>query len=314
MARVVFFGSPDFALPSLNALIGSPFSPELVVTQPDRPAGRGREVTPTPVRRLAEEKGIDTLVVGNFRESDAADRILALKPDFFVVVAFGLIFPLSVLKIVTRASVNLHASLLPAYRGASPINHAIVNGELFTGVSTMEMVKTLDAGPVYLQRVFAIDPLENAGELSQRLAGQGGALLVETLRGIEEGALHPVQQPEEGVSFAPRLAKSDGEIPWQRNAIGVHNHIRGMNPWPGSFTHYEGGYLKVHGAVPWDLVPRGLEPGRIIRADGEGIVVACGAGSIRITRVQIEGKRPLDAGEFLRGFPLKEGAVLGGAE
>ncbi|UCF05123.1 MAG: methionyl-tRNA formyltransferase [bacterium] len=312
MPRVVFFGSPDFALPSLEALARTSYKPVLVVTQPDRPAGRGRSMQPTPVRRFAEELEIPTLVIETFKKGDVIDRLRSLEPDFSVAVAFGLIFPVSVLEIPSRGSINLHASLLPSYRGASPVNGAIVNGELFTGVTTMEMVKALDAGPIYLQRTVPIDPMENAGELSDRLAAQGASLLIETLQGIEAGTIAPVPQPEEGVHSAPRLGKRDGLIPWDRDAIGVHNHIRGMNPWPGSFTYYRGRYLKVHRAQPWDCIPHDHRPGQILVCEGEHVIVACGRGSVRLVRLQSEGKRPLDAAQFLRGYPLEAGEMLGG--
>lgn len=236
---------------------------------------------------------------------------MALDADFFVVVAFGLIFPSSLLGIARKGSINLHASLLPAYRGASPVNAAIIQGEAFTGVTTMEMVVSLDAGPIYLQRVVPIDPLENAGELLERLAAHGAALLLETLRRIEGGRCMAMPQPEQGVSAAPRLSKRDGLVPWGRNAIEVHNHIRGMNPWPGSFTYYRKSYLKIHRAVPHDLVPHGEPPGTILKTGPDGVIVACGTGTVALLRLQHEGKRPLDVGEFIRGCALDEGTILG---
>jgi methionyl-tRNA formyltransferase len=240
------------------------------------------------------------------------DRLRSLEPDFSVVVAFGLIFPVSVLGIPARGSINLHASLLPSYRGASPVNGAIVGGELFTGITTMEMVKALDAGPIYLQRTVPIDPMENAGELSDRLAAEGAPLLVETLKGIEAGMIESVPQPEQDVPSAPKLGKRDGLIPWDRDSIAVHNHIRGMNPWPGSFTYHRGRYIKVHRAQPWDCIPHDHRPGRILVCEGEHIIIACGSGAVRLVRLQSEGKRPLDAAPFLRGYPLEAGEVLGG--
>lgn len=311
MARVVFFGSPDFAVPSLRTLASSACRPFLVVTQPDRPSGRGRRLTPTPVRRAAEELGIPVEVVGSMRDGDAGERLSSLDADFFVVVAFGLIFPATLLKIARAGSINLHASLLPAFRGAGPINAAIVHGEAFTGVTTMEMVAALDAGPVYLQRVVPIDPLENAGELSDRLADRGAGLLLETLERIEAGRCVAVPQPEEGVSTAPRLSKRDGLVPWKRDAVEVHNHIRGMNPWPGSYTYYRTDYLKVHRAAPIDLVSRDAPAGTILETGSDGVVVACGRGAVSLLRLQHGGKRPLDVEAFLRGCTLERGTILG---
>jgi methionyl-tRNA formyltransferase len=178
----------------------------------------------------------------------------------------------------------------------------------------MEMEEKLDSGPVYVQRMVAIDPLEDAGSLSGRLSEVGASLLLDTLRGIDAGTVGRTAQPEEGVTFAPRLEKKDGLIPWEKDAESVHNHIRGMNPWPGSFTYYRGGYLKIHRAEPLDVVPHTDPPGSIVESGDDGILVACGSGTIALRRLQAEGKRPLDAGEFSRGFPLEVGAVLGGEQ
>lgn len=309
--RVVFFGSPDFAIPALEALISSEFKPRLVVTQPDRPAGRGKKLTATPVRELSEARGIPVLILGSFRDEGVLERLGETFPDFFVVVSFGKIFPKEALEIARKANVNLHGSLLPAYRGASPINRAIVNGDSWSGITTMEMFPALDAGPVYLERMVPIDPLENAGAYAKRLAPEGASLILETLRKISREGLRPVPQSEEGVSKAPLLRKEDGLIPWEKDAIAVHNHIRGMNPWPGSFTYYRGVYLKVLEARPVDLVPRDIPPGQIIEAGCDAITVSCGKGSVRFTVLQAEGKCALEAASFLRGFPLGKGEVLG---
>ncbi len=266
---------------------------------------------PTAVRRAAEERGLSVTVVESFRDENVKNHIASLDADYFVVVAFGLIFPASLLRVARKGNINVHASLLPAYRGASPVNAAIVHGEAFTGVTTMEMVQSLDAGPIHLQRIVPIDSMESAGELSERLSTLGAALLIETLERIETGAYAPVPQPDEGVSTAPRLTKRDGLVPWGGSAIEVHNHIRGMNPWPGSYTYYGGSYLKIHRAVPLDLIRRGESPGTILSVGDEGVVIACGSGALMLKRLQCEGRRPLDAGEFIRGFTLERGTVLG---
>jgi methionyl-tRNA formyltransferase len=308
---VVFFGSPDFAIPSLERLINSKYKPSLVVTQPDRPAGRGKKPKPTPVRATAEQHGLEVMILERFKGSDAAERIRALSPDFLLLVAFGLILPESILEIAARGNINLHASLLPAYRGASPVNGAIVNGDPFTGVSTMEMTASLDAGPIYLQRIVPIDPMENAGSLSAKLAQEGAELLLRTLERIDAGLLEPCAQPEDRVSLAPKLTKEDGNIQWEKDAVAVHNHIRGMNPWPGSFTLYGEIFIKILKAEPLDLMHRKIPPGQIITAAGDELVVACGKGSVAVRRIQVQGKRPLDTGDFLRGFALEEGSRFG---
>ncbi len=307
MARLVFFGSPDFAIPSLEALLFTPYRPSLVVTQPDRPSGRGKSLRPTPVREFAERNGIEITVVESLKGERTPGLFRSFEPDFFVVVAFGLILPQRILRIPKRGNINVHASLLPEYRGASPINAAIVHGDTVTGVTTMEMVKELDAGPVYLRREVSIGLNETAGELSERLAATGAALLVETLERIESEGLAARPQPERGASYAPRLKKQEGLIPWSRDALSVHNHIRGMQPWPGSFTYLRGRYIKVHRAGLCETIPAGASPGTVLETGDEGVVVSCGVGTVRLTRLQMEGKRPLEAGEFLRGAALKPG-------
>jgi methionyl-tRNA formyltransferase len=311
MERVVFFGSPAFAVPSLEALAASELRPVLVVTQPPRPAGRGKKLTPTAVAALADRLGIRLAILESFRADGALDELRAAAPDFCVVVSFGKLLPDDALAVARRANVNLHASILPRYRGASPINRAIVEGDLFTGLTTMEMSREMDAGPVYLQRIVAIDPMENAGDLSTRLAAAGAPLVLETLRRISRDGLRPVPQPADGVIKAPLLAKKDGLIPWDRDSLAVHNHVRGMNPWPGSFTYRRGAYLKVLRAEPLDLLPRAESPGTVLEASGDRIVVACARGAVALLELQAEGKRAHGAAEFLRGMPLERGEILG---
>ncbi len=312
MPRVVFFGSPDFAVPSLKALHGSAYRPELVVTQPDRPAGRGRKSSPTAVRKAAEEAGIPVMVMNSFRDEGTFEILVGLEPDLFVVAAFGLIFPKKALELPVVSCVNVHASLLPRWRGASPINMAVAAGDAETGISIMRMVKALDAGPVYAQKTVPVGPMDTAGDLFGRLAEYGGSLLVETLDRITGEGLEPVDQPEEGVTFAPLLKKSDGLIDWNKEAHSVHNHIRGMNPWPGSYTRAGGRLIKVHRSEPVEGRAGDAEPGRILKASGGIIEVACASGAVRLTMLQAEGRKVLPAEEFLRGSSLQEGAVLGG--
>lgn len=311
MGRVVFFGSPDFAIPSFEALLDTPYRPVLVVTQPDRRSARGGKPTPTPVRRAADQNDIPVVVVDDFKDGGVLEKLKGVGADFFVVVAFGLIFPSRALEIAGRANINVHASLLPAYRGASPVNHAIVKGEQFTGVTTMEMSESLDQGPLYLQRVVSIHPDEDAGSLFSRLAALGGNLLVDTLEGIESGSLESVVQPEEDASWAPLLKKEDGEIHWGSNAINIHNHIRGMCPWPGSFTYHNGNYIKVHKAEPIDMLETSVPAGTILNIDEKEILVSCGRGNISLKILQLEGRKALPVGDFVRGYSMEEGDVLG---
>ncbi|MFO7914416.1 MAG: methionyl-tRNA formyltransferase [Candidatus Krumholzibacteriales bacterium] len=309
---VVFFGSPDFAVPALLRLISSGYRPSLVITQPDRPSGRGRKPSPTAVKRAAVDNGIPVREVKNFKDPDAAEYLRTLKPDFFAVAAFGLIFPQEVLDIPEKGCVNLHASLLPAYRGASPVNAAVLSGDLFSGVTTMEMEKELDAGPVYMQRMVAIPPDETAGGLFARLANAGANLLLETLEKIDTEGLIPVPQPAGGVSYAPMLRKKDGLVDWNRPATGIYNHVRGMNPWPGAFTYFGRKMIKIHRAFPLDLLKRELSPGEVLESSGGRLAVCCGTGALRIDRIQLEGKRPLDTEEFLNGFEIRPGESFSG--
>jgi methionyl-tRNA formyltransferase len=312
MPRVVFFGSPDFAVPSLKALHGSTYRPELVVTQPDRPAGRGRISSPTAVRKAAEELVLPVMVMKSFRDDGAFEILAGLEPDLFIVAAFGLIFPKKALELPAVACVNVHASLLPRWRGASPINMAVAAGDAETGISIMRMVKALDAGPVYARKTVTVGPMDTAGDLFDRLAEEGGPLLVRTLDRITVEGLEPVEQPEEGVTFAPLLKKSDGLIDWNKKALSVHNHIRGMNPWPGSHTRAGGRLVKIHRSEPGEGGVDGTKPGMVLKASGGIIEVACASGSVRLTMLQAEGRKILPADEFLRGSGLQEGAVLGG--
>lgn len=310
---VVFFGSPDFSVPALERLMSSDYRPSLVVTQPDRVSGRGKRLVSTPVKRLAQENDLPVRTISSLNDSDVKNDLLGLKPDFFVVVAFGLIFPESVLEIPSKGCVNLHASLLPSYRGASPINRAVANGDAFTGVTTIRMEKEVDAGPVYLQEVTGIEPEETAGELFDRLASAGASLLIDTLAGIDAGRIEPVPQREEGISFAPLLKKIDGLIPWDKDALKVYNHIRGMNPWPGSFSYFRGKYIKIKDAWPCDLIKRPDLPGTVLQSS-DRLVVSCKIGALEIKKIQVEGRRPLEAEQFLRGFDMKRGERFHGPE
>jgi len=313
MPGVVFFGSPEFAVPSLATLAEDPvFRPVLAVTQPDRPVGRGRKHRPTAVRSAAEGMGIPVMTLESFDDGDAVGRLESTGAEVFVVAAFGLIFPRRVLAIPSIDCINVHASLLPAWRGASPVNMSLAAGDLFTGVSIMRMVKALDSGPVYAQRAVPIGPFDDAGKLSNDLASAGAELLLSTLDRVCTGGLEPVEQREEGVSYAPLLKKGDGAVPWRKDAVSVHNHIRGMNPWPGSHTMHRCGRLKIHRAEPVDMIDRGARAGTVLRADCDSLEVACGRGTVRLLEVQAEGRKQMPCEEFLRGTDLREGDILKG--
>ena len=301
-------GTPQFAIPTLQALAESRHQLAAVVTNPDRPQGRGRQLAPPPVKECAQTLGIDVLQPASIRDPGLAAALSALAPDLFVVVAFS-ILPGKLLAIPRLGSVNLHPSLLPAYRGAAPIIWAVVNGEQETGISTFQLNPRVDAGDILLQRRVGIGPDETAGELEARLCQTGAEMVVETVDGLEDGTLSARPQDPEGTTRAPKLDKENGRIEWQRTAAAIRNQIRGMNPVPGAFTTWQGQPLKIHRAERAAGVGA---PGTVLSADDrQGPVVACGEGALLLTEVQPAGKAAMEGTAFARGYPIAAGALLG---
>jgi methionyl-tRNA formyltransferase len=306
--RIIFMGTPEFACPTLKVLIERGEQIVAVVTQPDRPKGRGQQTLAPPVKLLALEHGIPVLQPVKVRHPDAIEEIRALKPDLIVVVAFGQILPKALLEIPTRGCINVHASLLPRYRGAAPLNWCIINGETETGVTTMMMDVGLDTGDMLLKRTTPIDPDEDTSSLHNRLSGIGAELLAETLDLAAQGLLVPEKQDDTLTCYAPMLKKEDGLIDWGKDAPGIKNLVRGMTPWPGAFTYLEDKLIKVYRVQ--SALGSG-SPGEVLAAGRDGIEVACGEGSVLIHELQLEGKKRLPAAEFLAGCKLTPGAVLG---
>jgi methionyl-tRNA formyltransferase len=306
--RIIFMGTPEFACPTLKALIERGEQVVAVVTQPDRPKGRGQQTLAPPVKLLALEHGIPVLQPVKVRHPDAIEEIRALKPDLIVVVAFGQILPKALLEIPTRGCINVHASLLPRYRGAAPLNWCIINGETETGVTTMMMDVGLDTGDMLLKRTTPIDPDEDTSSLHNRLSGIGAELLAETLDLAAQGLLVPEKQDDTLTCYAPMLKKEDGLIDWGKDAPGIKNLVRGMTPWPGAFTYLEDKLIKVYRV---QSASGSGSPGEVLAAGRDGIEVACGEGSVLIHELQLEGKKRLPAAEFLAGCKLTPGAVLG---
>ena len=306
--RVVFLGTPAFAVPTLEALADT-HEVILVVTQPDRPKGRGQELAASPVKQAALRRGLPVYQPERIRRPEPQAHLEARKPEIMVVVGYGQIIPQSVIDIAPRGIVNVHASLLPKYRGAAPIQWAIVNGEKRTGVTTMQINAGLDTGDILLARETTIDPDETAVELSDRLARMGAELLVETLDGLSRAAIAPQKQDDANASFAPILKKEDGAIHWIEPAAAIHNRVRGMLPWPGGHTRFRGQLLHVWRARA--TVDRtDLPPGRVI--GGAGCRVACGDGAIlELVEVQLEGRKRMAAGAFANGQHLNENDILG---
>jgi methionyl-tRNA formyltransferase len=306
--RIIFMGTPEFACPTLRTLIERKEQVVAVVTQPDRPKGRGQQTLPPPVKVLALEHGIPVLQPVKVRHPDAIEEIRALNPDLIVVVAFGQILPKALLEIPAKGCINVHASLLPGYRGAAPLNWCIINGETETGVTTMMMDVGLDTGDMLLKRATPIDPDEDTQALHDRLSQIGADLLAETLDRVAAGGLVPEKQDDALTCYAPMLKKEDGLIDWSKDAAGIKNLVRGMTPWPGAFSYLDEKLLKVYRV---QTASGSGAPGEILSAGRDGIEVACGEGSIVVHELQLEGKKRLNAAEFLAGCKLEPGLFVG---
>lgn len=310
--QVVFMGTPDLAATCLSKLIESGEVDVIAaVSQPDRPKGRRLQLQPTPVKTVADQAGIPVLQPENARDASFLEALGALKPDLIAVAAYGQILPDALLDIPKHGTLNVHTSLLPRYRGAAPIQWAILNGDRETGVTIMKVVPELDAGDIISQQTTAVRDSDDAQTLHDRLAAVGAELLVRTLPDYAAGKLPPRAQPAEGVTYARKIRKEDGRINWRRSATEIWNQVRGLVPWPGAFTQVRGAetprLLKIWKASPEKA---GGEPGMVLSADDEGIVVGCGEGSLRIEELQREGGRRLATREFLRGFDMGRGTTL----
>lgn len=306
--RTVFMGTPEFALPTLQGLIDAGVDLIGIYTQPDRPKGRGKQLAVPPVKELALNHGIPVFQPVKLRAPEAAADLEDLAPDLIVVVAYGQILPKRVLDIPRLGCINVHASLLPKYRGAAPINKAIMEGETETGITTMLMDEGLDTGDMLVKRQLAIGPDETAGELHDRLAQLGRETMEETLRQLCAGELAPEQQDESRTSYAPMLKKEDGRIDWSRPARELHNLVRGLDPWPGAYTTLNSQLLKV---ARTRVEPGDGPPGTVTAAEADGVRVACGEGLLVLGELQLAGRKRLSAADFLRGQALPAGTRLG---
>jgi methionyl-tRNA formyltransferase len=305
--RIVFAGTPDFAVPSLRAA-AQRNEVVAVYTQPDRPAGRGRELTPSPVKREALLRGIEVVQPENFRPVVSKDALRALKPDLMIVVAYGLILPQSVLDIPTYGCWNVHASLLPRWRGAAPIQRAIEAGDRESGVCLMQMEKGLDTGPVLLSQALEIGADEGGGQLHDRLAALGAQVLADGLGLLRAGVRpQPRPQPDVGVTYAHKLDKAEARLDWSQAAGVLANKVRAFNPWPMAEAIVAGERLRLHGAV---ALPERHDaaPGTLLRAGRDGLDVACGEGALRIRVLQREGGKAISAADYLNGRPDLRGA------
>jgi methionyl-tRNA formyltransferase len=309
--RIVFFGTPRFALPSLQALIKRGQNPIAVVTQPDRRVGRGQHEQVSPIKDAALRVGLSILQPEKVRAPDFLEQFRALEPDVAVVAAYGQIFSRNLLDIPRFGFINVHSSLLPSYRGAAPINWAIINGEQESGVTIMQVDLEMDSGPIVLQHKELIEPEDTAAMLHDRLAVLGGKLLGQTLDQLAGPGWQPVPQQHDLATYAPMLSKSDGLIDWSQPAAAIYNRLRGMTPWPGCHTLLDGRILKIHGAGVRDAFIGSVLPGTVVQAEGQGITVATGGGALVIFELQLEGKKRMSAADFLKGTGVQSGTVLG---
>jgi methionyl-tRNA formyltransferase len=314
--RLVFLGTPEFALPTLQVLLDCPDVDVVgVITQPDRPAGRGRRLTPPPVKQAAVDAGIPVWQFERIRRNPQALAVLEeLKPDVGVVVAFGQILPPEFFGTPPHGMLNVHASVLPKYRGAAPIVHALLNGERETGVSIMKIDAGMDTGGVLGVLKVPIGVETTAGELEAILAGRGAELLAEVLPEYIEGRLVPVPQDPEGASYAPMIRREDARVDWNRSAREIHNRIRAMNPTPGAYCCWRGQELKLWRSLPGPRVPappQGGRPGSIVLAEDGQIGVLCGDGRlVTVTELQVPGRRRLSARDFINGMRLSAGELF----
>ena len=300
--RVVFMGTPDIAACCLNRILDDGFQVVGVYTQPDRPKGRGMKLVASPVKQIAVEKGISVFQPESFREDAAVEQLKSLEPDVIAVVAYGRILPQRVLDLVPNGFINIHASVLPKYRGSAPYQWAVLNGDKTTGVSAQFMVHSVDAGDVVGVAETPIGENETAGELLDRLAVLGAGLLSDTLAAYEKGALIPVPQKEEEATFAPMLDKSMCPIDWNQSAQQIHDKVRGLHPWPIATAELAGTKFKIHSTA---VVPGKGQPGTILGLTKTGLVIACGEGAVEIRSLQAEGGKRMAAPDYFRGHPLE---------
>lgn len=309
--KVVFMGTPEFAVPSLEKLVASSQCEViLVVTQPDRPVGRKRVLTPPPVKVAAERLGIPVFQPEKLRESEAVQEIINKKPDLVVTAAYGQILPKNLLDYPRFGCINVHASLLPKYRGGAPIHYAIINGEKETGITIMYMTPELDAGDILAQRSLPILETDHVGILHDKLSQLGAELLYETLPAIFSGKVNPVPQDDSEATYAPNIRREDEWIDWSKSAHEIVNQVRGMHPWPVAVTTWNGAPLKVWWAEKVDLSTT-EEPGTVVKVDDEGIYLATGKGVVAIRELQPAGKKRMTVDAFLRGRKIIPGERMG---
>jgi methionyl-tRNA formyltransferase len=302
--RIAFAGTPQFALPALRALLGSGHRVVGVLTQPDRPAGRGRELRASPVKLLAAEHGLPVAQPATLKTPEGRAALHGWDPELLVVVAYGLILPLPVLMLPRMGCLNIHGSLLPRWRGAAPIQRAILAGDAETGVSIMQLEEGLDTGPVLLERRLPIRAQDTAGDLHDSLSELGAAALLQAIEGLASGALAPRPQPREGVTYAAKIEKSEAPLDWSRDAADLDRQVRAFNPWPVAETQFAGETLRVLRAGVAGVARNDVSPGTLLGLADDGLHVACGRGVLAVRELQRAGKRPVSARDFANAVRL----------
>lgn len=307
--RVIFMGTPDFAVPSLEALL-TKHEVVLVVTQPDKPKGRGKKMVPTPVKACALEHGIPVLQPEKVKEPEFVEQLRSYEPDLIAVTAFGQILSEPILEMPKYGCINVHGSLLPKYRGAAPMQWSIIDGEKVTGITTMYMAKGLDSGDMLLKAEVEITDEDTFATIHDKMAVTGANLLLDTLDQLEAGTLERIPQDHDAATYAPMITKETGHIDWSKNRQDIINLIRGLNPVPAAYTIYEEEVLKIFGAVVSDVQVDGAANGEIVAVVKKGFVVKCGDGCLLITEVQARGGKRMMTDAYLRGHAVKEGILL----
>lgn len=307
--RVVFAGTPEVAVPALDAIAASRHELVGVVTRPDAPSGRGRRLVASPVAQRAEALGVRVLKPEHPRDPAFQAELAQLRPDACPVVAYGALLPQSALDLVPHGWINLHFSVLPSWRGAAPVQHSLWAGDEVTGATTFRIVRELDAGPIFGVMTERIRPTDTAGDLLERLAEGGSGLLVQTLDGIEDGSLEAREQPEDGVSFAPKILVDDAQVDWSRPAVAIDRQVRACTPAPGAWSIFEGERIKIGPVTPTDRP--GLAPG-VLEVTKNAVLVGTATTPVRLGEVKAFGKRQMAAADWARGVRLESGARLGG--
>ena len=304
--RLLFMGTPAFAVPTLKVLLSSRHTVSAVFTQPDKPSGRGEKLSAPPVKLIALEKRIPVHQPEKLKTPEWQSVFAELKVDAYVVVAYGKILPQWLLDVPRLGAYNVHASLLPKYRGAAPIHWAIANGETKTGITTMKLDAGMDTGGMLLQHEITIEPEDTCASIHDRLAEIGAELMLKTLEGLEKGTAKPVPQDSALATYAPMLRKSDGLLDWSQSAVSLHNRIRAFNPWPGTYTELQAQTLRVWRAQPAEVLGDSLPPGTLLHHSSGAAMVACGTGFLKLEEVQLENRKRTSALDFLHGLRLEK--------